>query len=214
MLPRRIVPALALALLATAAPAAAAPGDDPAAWEKECEAGSARACFGMAQAYASGQGVSADPAKAAAYKAKAAESSQKGCEAGDADSCNVQGYLAQEAGDSAGAHLLFAKACNLGSGGACRSVATAYKHGQGVKKDKQKTKEFFAKSFEFDSKACEANNAVACLNVGWLYLDGEGVKQDQKSAGKHMVKACGMGLARACQELERNPWLKTLAAKE
>lgn len=205
---------LAVLFLVAAAPIALAQAlPDVANLQRDCEAGKGRECFLLWEVFTKGLGVAPDAEKAKAYRAKAVELWTKGCEANEVESCMMLGNVASQDGAEPTALTHYTKACELGSGGACRSVATAYKRGHGVKKDKAKTAEFFTKSFTHDTKACAAENWIACLNVGWLYMDGEGVKQDQAKAGQHFIKACDKGVTKACDELTLNPWLRDKAAK-
>ena len=58
-----------------------------------------------------------------------------------------------------------------------------------------------AETFE---KACDAGDALSCSSLGLLYNHGDGVAQDRTRAVALLLKACRLGMPKACG------WLKGL----
>ena len=46
--------------------------------------------------------------------------------------------------------------------------------------------------------ACKAGDGVGCLNLGVAFRSGKGVPQDAGKSAQIMVRACKLGIQRAC----------------
>ena len=84
--------------------------------------------------------------------------------------------------------------CNNGNARSCLNLGDLYYHGDGVRQDYKKAREFVG-------KACEMNNAEGCNNLGYLYDNGLGVRQNYKKAMELYNKACEMNNALGCNNL-------------
>ena len=110
---------------------------------------------------------------------------QKGCDAGDFESCDNLGlaYIGIKLEECdldknyEKAFALFKKACDGEYVRACVNLGVAYRKGEGVKKDEPKAAELY-------KKACDSGYLLGCANLGSLYEQGFGVKKDAQKAGK------------------------------
>ncbi|NUO54257.1 MAG: sel1 repeat family protein [Polyangiaceae bacterium] len=118
---------------------------------------------------------------------------EKGCDAGDAKSCNDLGVMLVEGrggpADLAGAAARFAKACDTKEANACKNL--------GITRGKQVPADHEA-AFKAFQQACDLANALGCYELGRSYLDGRGVPRDQAKGVEFFTKACGMGDEVAC----------------
>ena len=116
---------------------------------------------------------------------------QKGCDAGDFESCDNLGLayirIRLEKCDLdknyEKAFALFKKACDGKYVRACVNLGVAYRKGEGVKADAPKAAKLY-------KKACDSGYLLGCANLGSLYEQGFGVKKDAQKAGEIWRKAC------------------------
>ena len=83
--------------------------------------------------------------------------------------------------------------CQRGDGFSCGALGVMYKYGEGVKLDKFKAVELFA-------KACELRHGQGCRNWGVMYSKGEGVRLDKQRALELFGKACDLKEENGCYE--------------
>ncbi len=104
-------------------------------------------------------------------------------------------------GDSEGrrdarlARSMLTDACPEGepSGVGCDALATIYRDGVGVQRDRTLAVRYY-------DRACNEGVATACWNRGTLLLEGVGVKRDDVAALGDLEAACQGGLARGCMD--------------
>src|SRR3954469_20839527 len=110
-----------MAMLAPVAPAAAQGNSDPAqaaeSYRQACDNGIADGCVHLGIAYAHGQGVAADPARAFQLYSRAAQLYAAACDGGNAHACNDLASLVIDGRgvprDTVRAIQLYARACQL-----------------------------------------------------------------------------------------------------
>lgn len=124
--------------------------------ENACEAGDAASCTSLARSLERGEGVAANPAKAARLYEGA-------CATGDGDACARLGSLLRQgrgvARDERRALTLLTNACDRGSAQACGELgALLVGGGQGVPRDP-------ARGQALLGKACDAGYAEACAGA-------------------------------------------------
>lgn len=108
---------------------------------------------------------------------------QKGCDAGDFESCDNLGlaYIGIRLEECdldknyEKAFALFKKACDSGYLLGCANLGSLYEQGFGVKKDAPKAAEIWR-------KACEAKDGMSCFNLGALYYNAMLGQKDVTSA--------------------------------
>lgn len=136
--------------------------------------------FLLAQALKTGNGISADPDKAARLLAELA--------AGNFDASAVK-YAAPisrkfkdlPAAPAEAANWLAAKAA-AGNADAAVALGVAHLKGEGVAQDEAAARRLF-------EQAAKRNHPAAYFNLGCLYLAGRGVPKDEKRAA-HLFKEC------------------------
>jgi uncharacterized protein len=141
--------------------------------------------------------LDSDPAGArAAYEAGCAlrpDSAEKNKSVGAA--CYELGLFDFKPPDPAGASRaapLFARACDLGTAGACNNLGLMHAHGLGVPLDA-------ARATVLLQKACDGGELRACANVGSRYLLGDGVAKDEARGREMIERACKGGVMEACR---------------
>ncbi|HSD67205.1 MAG TPA: tetratricopeptide repeat protein, partial [Vicinamibacteria bacterium] len=125
--------------------------------EKACEGGDAASCASFARTLERGDGVAANPAKAARLFEGA-------CAAGDGDACARLGSMLRlgkgVAKDDRRAQTLLTNACDRGSARACGELgALLAEGGQGVPRDPARARALL-------KKACDGGYAEACGRAG------------------------------------------------
>ncbi len=125
--------------------------------EKACEAGDAASCASFARALERGEGVAANPAKAARLFEGA-------CAAGDNDACVHLGSMLRlgrgVAKNATRAETLLTNACDRGSAWACGELGVLLAEGgQGVPRDPVRARALL-------KKACDGGYAEACARAG------------------------------------------------
>jgi hypothetical protein len=146
-----------------------------------CELEPPKRCLSAASAYERGEGVPADPTRAAALYGR-------GCDAGDGDSCNNATFLLPRAtaDDDVKRTSLQRRACELGSAAGCMNFAQDLADGRGVTRDE-------AAAVALDRKWCEVDPAAhrsACVAWGSLLARGNGVAKDVTHAFALLRAAC------------------------
>jgi len=199
-----------------------ADGDDAATLvqlQSDAAQGNPHAQYNLGLAYAQGNGVEKDYAKAAEYYTKAAEQGNVNAEYNLGTLCiNGEGIAkdpdvaarwftkATEQGDMNAAHSLadilydrknydealqwYRKAADAGIADAQFGLGLMYDLGQGVPSD-------HAKALIWYGKAAVQGSGAAVCNIGILYYNGEGVPVDRVIAHQYFVIANEMGEPRA-----------------
>ena len=117
--------------------------------QASCDGGAAADCGTLAMMYEKGEGgVAKDEAMALSLY-------NKGCEGGDAKSCDVAGTWTMKGGDDAGAFALYKKSCDSGYGEGCLHLGMLYEKGKGAPQDDNAALAAF-------KKACAAGVEKAC----------------------------------------------------
>lgn len=158
---------------------------------ERCDNGDARACANLGWAYAKGDGVEKD-------EARALELYEKACSGGNAWACASAGR-AYELGsgvakDLARAAVAYEKACSAGDARGCTNLGLVHEYGKGVPKDP-------AKAAPLYEKACAADHGLGCARAGYLHLEGSGVAQDDSKAAAFHLKGCELKEPFACSSL-------------
>jgi TPR repeat protein len=109
---------------------------------------------------------------------------QSACDLGHSNSCAFAGAIARAAGDTARATLLYARACDGGSGLGCAGAG-----------DDRKAR-FYSRVH------CEQlHHAASCLELSHTFRDGRGGPPDEDVAFMFRQMACKLGSQEACKEL-------------
>ena len=164
-------------------------------FQKAVEGKSKPGQFLLAQALQTGNGISADPAKAAKLLA--------GLEAEhfDPTAVNYAAPIARKYSDLPGSPTAAAEwlATKVSAGNADAAVALGVAHlqGAGVAKDEAKAQLLF-------EQAAQRNHPAAYYNLGCMYLQGAGVAKDEQRAAEFFKQ---------CLEKEAIPaWIKVICA--
>lgn len=109
---------------------------------------------------------------------------------GDAEALNGLGQALQWGWysidrDRPRARALYRKACDLGNGSACQSLAHALTTGQGVAKD-------LAEAARLLERGCDAGDADNCHRLALVHAGGEGVPKDGAKAMALWQHACDL----------------------
>ena len=149
-----------------------------------CEERSPRACSILGNFYQSGTGTPADTLRAA-------DVYQRGCDAGDADSCAQAAVLPKFSTQTAKAQELLQRACDLGSTYGCKRLGDiANKAGE------------FEKAARIYELTCGLSDfQVGCPQIASAYFDGRGVAKDEARARKLLEDACEEGAVMVCHAL-------------
>jgi len=190
-----------------------------------CEEGAAAACVAAAERYAVGQGVAADPARAA-------QLFERACDLHDAAACARLGdVLARGRGrDANRAAAAYQRACDAGRLEACASLGRLLADGRGIARDRVRAARLFQKacdghvvdgcvrlavalrqgagavtnrpqSVRLLTQACRDNNPEGCMELGLTYLRGVGAAIDPVRALPLLERACMGGIGEACRTL-------------
>jgi TPR repeat protein len=103
--------------------------------------------------------------------------------------------------DRAHAVALYKKACDLGSGMACSTIAKAFLSGDGVTKDPAMANRYFSRSALILQGQCDQGSPRACGQAGWLYERGLGVEKDTANAAKDYTTGCEANDGASCYNL-------------
>ena len=150
-----------------------------------CTDGKILACFEAARAYARGENVTRDLAKAARYFGIA-------CQGGHTKACYSAGLLYDlgEGGvtrNADRAYKFYAAACEQDYANACAPAAQ-------LTKDPQL-------ALALNKKGCSSGDAMACVETGVTYQLGRGVKANSKTAATFYDKACDDANGTGCYNL-------------
>ena len=122
---------------------------------------------------------------------------QRGCELGDAASCNDLGYMHLDgrgtAQDAARAAALFRAACRRGLMRGCGSLAYLYQTGNGVAQSHEEAR-------RLNTKAC-GEDGPSCANLGFMLQTGLGGPPDPAGAAQIYAKACELRDPLGCSNL-------------
>jgi TPR repeat protein len=178
-----------------AGPSSDAPlSDDPAVLERECAAGSARACSKVGTLYLTGQGVAKDARKAG-------ERFDEACRLKLGEGCHNRAYVylsvAQTPENLLAAMEKLAQTCGLGFHRSCHTLGTMYLQ----LPDGVRTHEDEEAAATMLERACGADIADACFNRGWMYDRGRGGPQSARLALEYLRRACRLGSEKACNTL-------------
>jgi len=153
-----------------------------------CKRGEQAACEDLGDAYAEGQGVARD-------KARAADIRRKACKRGQLFACKDLGLMhisgAGVKRSAPGAAGYFKKACKGGEPEACDLLGVLYSRGLAKGKKAAEAVKAFRKS-------CEGGWMEGCLHLGVAYASGDGIVKDEKYASRLFFKACESGVADGC----------------
>ena len=181
----------------TSAPIAAAKGcryGDATDCTMQCNvAGDAGSCNDLALMYLKGEGVSADPKKAASFYFHA-------CELGSALGCNQAGMRAEDGlgcpKDDVRAVALYQKACDGGKAEGCTNLGRMIANGWGAPQDEPRAIDLLA-------KGCNLGDPAACSNLGWFYVKGRGAAADRPRGVALLRKGCLGGNLWGCSVLDQ-----------
>jgi TPR repeat protein/uncharacterized caspase-like protein len=171
-----------LRMVLEAAPSAA---ETATRYRKAADRGEVWAQRGLAQMYASGNGVSYDDAEAVKWYRRAAEKD-------DLESIFRVGYALDKgrgvARDDAEAVKWLRRAADRGHGMARNNLGALYSRGRGVARDDAEAVKWFR-------RAGEQGVPLACLNLALRYQRGQGVAKDPAEAVKWFRRAADAGFA-------------------
>jgi TPR repeat protein len=166
-------------------------------WQEGCTAGDLEKCANLAESYAKGSGVAADPVKATTILRDA-------CNRGGARGCLLLGDAYMNGSgvskDTTQASSFYGKACDNGDEEGCvracdtlndavRCLRVAVLSDQGAKDPKR--------AAVYLHKACDNGHPLGCKFLGERYRDGNGVKQDADLATEFLRRADAL-LRTAC----------------
>jgi TPR repeat protein len=142
--------------------------------------------------YEDGNGVEKDFTRAAGFYSRA-------CNQGDADGCNLLGFMYETglfglAKNYSQAIELYSKACNAGNPNGCEGLGSIYGLGEGVQRDERKAE-------MFDLEACNKGSAGSCVSVAEIH-EGSGSISE---ARRLYLKACSIGAKYACDMADKLP---------
>lgn len=171
-------------------PATEASAPVPEPWATECKAGKGESCRKLALKFTEGEGVQADPARAAEF-ARAA------CDARDAEGCGFLGDMLK-AGVGLEANPVLAtaaytKACDGGVARTCFNLAMELRA--------HDAPEQRVKATELLRRSCELGEDESCELVGMAYADGDGVVKSVPKAIELLQKTCKKTPRFGCHEL-------------
>ena len=144
---------------------------------KGCEEGNAKACNDLAGMYLSGRSkynLREDKTKAQAFYDRSISLYKKYCDEGNAKACFDLGnkYNGMRWGIDQNYTMMmkyYAKSCALEYSFACNELGAAYKRGNGVHRDKDKSKMYYDKAVMLYEKECENNVAESCDRLAMIY---------------------------------------------
>ena len=93
--------------------------------------------------------------------------------------------------DEAKAVALYTRACDLGDGLGCTSLASMHADGRGVQKD-------LARARSLNDASCKTGNLTGCTKLGLMLERGEGGDKDPDRAQKLFARGCEGGVRMAC----------------
>ncbi|HUS66802.1 MAG TPA: hypothetical protein VMZ28_19830 [Kofleriaceae bacterium] len=166
--------------------------------EKACEAGARRACEVLADSYAVGSPMPADPARAEALNQRVIEIARAACDAGSGDDCgalaNARLKVRQRA-DQTEVHGLLRRACTLGSAGGCAGASTPFLSGSAA--DRAAAQALLERACAIDPAEC---SGLAFAAETGLARE----KKDPARAAELYRRACAAWSPAACGWLAAN----------
>ncbi len=162
-----------------------------AACRAACDAGNGESCFNLTlypEATPGPDGVVKEPRWDVA-KADLALL-DKSCTLGFVDGCSIAQVKADMDKQPAKARGYVAKACNLGDGYACFTIAHWYDPNGPEVPDTVKS---FDKTYEYIKRACDLGHGLACNALGVMHRDGSGAKRDGALAIAAFERQCAGG---------------------
>lgn len=175
-----------------------------AIWRPLAEAGDATAQAWLGSAYANGEGVAVDDARAFAWYLRSAEGGNPQAQA------NVGAFYLMGKGvaknDRDGVRWLEAAAAQ-GDDNAAFNLAVIYTKGQGVKEDR-------AKAAALYRQAAERGHYPSQARLGHAYANGVGVEKNRTEAFVWLSLAGQHGIGTALQELEAVVKLMSIEEKQ
>jgi len=196
---------------------------------KSCNTFYGKGCFELAQLYAKGLGVKADPIQATQLYSKACDlDSNKGCLYFGIAYENALGGMPR---DYLLAQEQYEEACDMQNGGACAKLGIFHLENRALPSSSpQKAQEYLEKACALHSglgcirlrylntqtvgtpqeyqkaitlykEKCSAFYKEACLYLGIIYSQDKVVKKDLKEAVFYLEKACRFNNFKACQIL-------------
>ena len=162
-------------------------------YEKGCRIHKPQACFNLAKMLKDGDGVGAEPMRAALLY-------RQSCEEGLAAGCTSLGILYEDGvgveNSMSLALDLYERGCKGGSVAGCTNLGRLYQGARGVPEDMVKAGEYY-------DRACQKANSEACFNLGRLTEKGLGRPADPSAAFALYEKACKKGNTTACAAADR-----------
>ena len=148
---------------------------------KGCAEGNARACNDLAGMYLSGRShpvrVKEDKEKAKLYYGKSIELYSKYCDEGNGEACFnlAEIYNGMKWGIKQDYTMMLkyhTKSCENNYGRGCNEVGAFYKRGQGTKRDKKKSEEYYKKAIILYEEECDGDIVKSCDNLALIYRLG------------------------------------------
>ena len=133
-----------------------------ALFEKSCRAGVLAACFRQAWSLADSRDAGDRGRSLGLY--------DSACRAGSADACAYRGLFLSRDGNRESVAVL-ERACDLGSGGGCATLAFLHATGKFVPKDDRRANALYVKS-------CALGDEQGCYNEGLMADEGRGTGRD------------------------------------
>jgi TPR repeat protein len=183
----------------------------PAECQARCDAGGENfSCVNLGGMYLNGNGVPADPARAARLF-------QQACDHGDMTGCGNLGaqffYGNGIPQDFRRASSLLFRACGAGVSWSCTALGQMNARGAGVPVDLLRAASLYQSGCAGGDKpaceaavtvltqVCDAGDENGCWQLGTMYAKGEGVQTDQRRGAALIQKSCDKGMVDACMEL-------------
>ena len=154
-----------------------------------CEEGAAALCVAEGERYVAGQGVAADPARAA-------QLFERACDLRDFSGCARLGdVLARGRGrDVSRASAAYQRACDGGRLEACASLGRLLSDGRGDARDRVRAVALF-------QKACDGRVVDGCVRLAVALRQGAGAVTQRAQAVRLLTQACRDNSAEGCMEL-------------
>ena len=182
-------------------------------YEAACTAGLLKGCFAAGYAHEHGEGVAANPARAAAYFTKACDGDYgRGCTSLGLLYANGKGVKQ----DKARAARLYLKGCDGGEAAGCFDLAGLYERGEGVARSDEQAIAFYRRALVIDPGLDLASTQISIVrdrqkaggkavaatpeqafDVGLAAYD----RKDFATAARNFTLACDGKFARGCYNL-------------
>jgi TPR repeat protein len=119
------------------------------------------------------------------------------CIAADQPACDTLGmhhWAGRNRDERRAAVAIWERACSAGGQGACANLALAYDDGDGVKRDRTRSR-------ALAHNACDGGSAPACVTVASMLGDGRVGRKDLAASSALMLRACEMVDLYACTNM-------------